>query len=182
MDSPNVYKELNKGIENIIFCMEGKLDANIHFIVEPGIFPPVAFEKEAKKMNMSGGADLYAENEAQIYPDEFPLEEYCRFEPDNLACITEEPKAEIARAKKITVTIPAEFAVILIDKDACIVKKDVWGVTLYDKNNNPRIWLNRMGQLWQHELTHLFATEASLSDQEEESLESCTPEINHHPL
>lgn len=182
VDNPATYKALNIGLTKIVSCMEKKLDANIDVIVEPGIIPPLVFEKEAaENSTLSRGAEFYKESETEVYPDEFPLEEYCQTEPDDPACVPAEQKETILRSQSITVTIPAEFLVVLIDKDACVVKQGVWGVTLFD-NGVPRIWINRTGQLWEHELSHLLASLMGLTDTQEEKLESCTPEIDHQDL
>lgn len=81
----------------------------------------------------------------------------------------------------LTLTIPSDFRIILTDQDKCLLERGVWGVTKFYMGHL-FIWINRPGELAQHEFTHVIAVLLNLTDEQEKDLEACTPGINHVDL
>ncbi|MDP2676417.1 MAG: hypothetical protein Q8O83_01905 [bacterium] len=182
----SVGSNIDEQYNNIIRCAEKKLDAEIRITINPAEKIKLTEQElagaEIRIMHMSSvfhGADMTDEELSEIHPDEYPPEEF--LDAIGVARTDEQSTPAVARSRILEGTIESDFMIILSDKDACILTEHANGLT-GSFDGHMTIWVNELGQLVEHEFSHVFANVLGLTDEEEDLLESCTPDITHIDL
>lgn len=180
----SVKSNVDEQSQKIIRCAENKLDAEIHITIEPAEKIKLVGTQSATPAieimhgsSVSHSADMSDEELAEIHPDEYPPDMFL----DAIGSTTrldEYEEISVMRSRVLEGTLESDFMIILSDKDACILKEHANGLT-GSFDGHPTVWVNELGQLVGHELEHVLANVLNLTAEEEESLYSCTPDINH---
>lgn len=180
----SVASNVDEQFKKIVRCAENKLDAEIHITIEPAEKIKLAETQSATPvieiMHMSSvfhSADMSDEELANIHPDEYPPDMFLDA-IGSTARVDEYEELSVMRSRVLEGTIKSDFMIILSDKNACILNEHANGLT-GSFDGHPTVWVNELGQLVGHEIEHVLANVLNLTKEEEESLYSCTPDINH---
>lgn len=140
---------------------------------------------------IAGQSESNMETPQDWYPDEFisnQIHDGGIGEEEREGLRSEEEKdaqkawAETYEEKRIIhCDISAGIQEILTDKNACLVKDGVWGIS-GSIGEVPTIWITKKGELENHELAHQLADACGLSGMEEKSLlKAVSPGIKDFP-
>lgn len=183
-NTPAVRDNVDNQVNNMIRCAEETLDATINLTIEPAekmrSIETQSVMSEIEIISQSSvfhGADMTDEELAEIHPDEYPPD--MLFESLDMSAPTEErAESSVVRSRVLEGTIESDFKFILSDKNACLRKNHVNGFTAWF-DGALAVWVNELGQLAGHEITHVLANVLGLTEEEEGLLEECTPDITH---